>query len=315
MKNLISCSPLILGGCLWLAISGCGPSTPSDSQNAEVDSTQSLTADTLTAPDTVMQPSELPLTENSTQNTLSNPQKETRPKPVLNLGLTDSSGKKPFKLELHDLEPPTKKPKNTPSEQVDFGAINPNLKAANLVGCWTDSREENAPGSTTQAFRPCDFKKFPASRFRFRMDLKSDQTCQWLYLAPNDAHHMEPGTWTYDPGTHLLKIKNNAGKEVQKYEVKGGNAEVLLLVGRQGGKMYSTKKRKKLPIVKTITNKEDVSEEKISAIEKASVDLVRLEVGKYQRKRSFKSIPAFIFHNFEGINSEFFPTGSLLYGK
>jgi hypothetical protein len=60
-----------------------------------------------------------------------------------------------------------------------------------LTGCWTDSREENVAGSGESIYRHCDFKEFPPSRFRFKMELKEDGKCFWLDLAYNDGHENE----------------------------------------------------------------------------------------------------------------------------
>jgi len=88
-----------------------------------------------------------------------------------------------------------------------------------LIGCWTDSREENIQNSDTQVYRPCDYKSFPTFRFRFVMNLKKKNKCTWLYLAPNDAHHMKDGTWTFNEKTRILKIFNNDKQEVKSFEI------------------------------------------------------------------------------------------------
>ena len=88
-----------------------------------------------------------------------------------------------------------------------------------LEGCWTDSREENRKNPGFKIFRPCEFKKFPPSRFRFRMDLQAGGTCSWLWLAPNDGHRMKPGTWNYDQRSKVLTIKDEDGEVVRRYDV------------------------------------------------------------------------------------------------
>ena len=86
-----------------------------------------------------------------------------------------------------------------------------------LLGCWTDSREENT--TEFQVFHPCDHMTFPASWFRFSMVLKENGACEWLYLAPNDAHHMRPGTWKFFEGSNTLKIYNEEGQEIGNYQI------------------------------------------------------------------------------------------------
>ena len=96
---------------------------------------------------------------------------------------------------------------------------NSKLIKPDLIGCWTDSREENIQNSNTRVYRPCDFKSFPVTRFRFTMDLKEDNKCSWLYLDPMDAHHMKDGTWTFEKETMTLKIFNIDMVEVKSFVI------------------------------------------------------------------------------------------------
>lgn len=51
------------------------------------------------------------------------------------------------------------------------------------------------------------------------MVLKENEACDWLYLAPNDAHHMRPGTRKFSDGTNTLKIYNEEGQEVRSFQM------------------------------------------------------------------------------------------------
>ena len=82
-----------------------------------------------------------------------------------------------------------------------------------LLGCWTDSREEST--NEFSVYRPCDYKSFPASRFRFKMVLKEDGKCKWLYLAPNDGHHMKPGSWKILEESRVLTVYAENGRETE----------------------------------------------------------------------------------------------------
>ena len=93
------------------------------------------------------------------------------------------------------------------------------ISESDLVGCWTDSREENTTDSELNIFRPCDFKVFPASRYRYLFELNANHKCSWLYLAPNDAHHMVDGTWTYNKESRWLEIFDLEGNSVNKLKV------------------------------------------------------------------------------------------------
>lgn len=95
-----------------------------------------------------------------------------------------------------------------------------------LLGCWTDSREENT-NTDIRVYRPCDYKTFPASRFRFQMDLKKDSTCSWFYLAPNDAHSMKDGTWSFDKEMKILKIFNLNNEEVKSFNIEHVEENIL----------------------------------------------------------------------------------------
>jgi len=86
-----------------------------------------------------------------------------------------------------------------------------------LVECWVNSYEESTPDKGYEVYRPCDYKSFPASRFRFKMELNNDGTCNYFYLAPDDNHKMKPGTWSNK--NKLLKIFNSEGSLIKQFEI------------------------------------------------------------------------------------------------
>jgi len=92
-----------------------------------------------------------------------------------------------------------------------------NVSESDLIGCWTHSKEENHVDSEVMVYRPCDYKEFPASRYRHRMELKENSKCSWLYLAPNDAHHMVEGTWTYEKENRVIEIFDVKGEPANKF--------------------------------------------------------------------------------------------------
>ncbi len=59
---------------------------------------------------------------------------------------------------------------------------------------WINSFEEQ---STTKRFiyRPEGFKIFQPSWFRMKYIFNEDNSCNWLVLAPDDAHYLQSGTW------------------------------------------------------------------------------------------------------------------------
>jgi len=107
-----------------------------------------------------------------------------------------------------------------------FGQNN-KIKTSDLFGCWTDSREENDRNSDVMIYRPEDFKEFPVSRFRFRMDLKEDNVCSWLYLSPNDGHHMKDGTWAFNKKTMTLDILDAKKEKVKSFEISEIGKDIL----------------------------------------------------------------------------------------
>ncbi len=100
------------------------------------------------------------------------------------------------------------------------------INKLDLLGCWTDSREENTI-TNISVYRPCDFKTFPASRFRFKMDLQEDGTCSWFYLAPNNGHFMKDGTWTFNKEKKVLRIFNLNNEEVKSFIIEQVDENIL----------------------------------------------------------------------------------------
>ena len=98
-----------------------------------------------------------------------------------------------------------------------------------LTGCWTSSYEENKNFENNQVYRPCDYKEFPPSRFRFIMDLKSDNSCEYLDISPNDAHYMKSGYWSYDNQTKTITIVDKDKNEVKKFAVKEFKKNILVV--------------------------------------------------------------------------------------
>ena len=92
--------------------------------------------------------------------------------------------------------------------------------------CWTNSREESAQFSIS-IFRPCDYKSFPLSRFRDRIQFEPDGECSYLYLAPNDAHHMVTGKWIYDKLKQNIEITDTYGHIAYKFKVISISKDML----------------------------------------------------------------------------------------
>jgi hypothetical protein len=61
------------------------------------------------------------------------------------------------------------------------------------------STEEEGAGDDVQVFRPANSRTFPPSRFRMIYEFQRNGECAWLALAPDDAHQMRRGAWSFDP--------------------------------------------------------------------------------------------------------------------
>lgn len=105
------------------------------------------------------------------------------------------------------------------------------IEQSNLIGSWTDSREEQELNPEGMVFRPTDYKTFPPSRFRFKMELAKDGTCKYLSLSPTDRHAMVDGIWNYEAETQTLVIMTPKGKVVKSYTIENAEKELLLLKG------------------------------------------------------------------------------------
>lgn len=103
------------------------------------------------------------------------------------------------------------------------------ISKAKLIGCWTDSREENVARSGESIYRHCDFKEFPPSRFRFKMELKDDGKCLWLDLAYNDGHKMKEGTWVFDEKTNTVQLTDLDGTIAREFVINKADFDILVI--------------------------------------------------------------------------------------
>ncbi len=110
---------------------------------------------------------------------------------------------------------------------ISFQVSGQKISESDLIGCWTESREENIQGSNVFIYRPCDFKVFPPSRYRFKMILRGGSICSWLVLASDDGHYMQDGTWTFKEETNELKLYYMGGKEVIRFIIEEVEDKIL----------------------------------------------------------------------------------------
>jgi len=98
-----------------------------------------------------------------------------------------------------------------------------------LLGCWTNSREESKDPAVSTIFRPCDFMEFPPSRFRFSFELMKAGNCKISMVGATDAHYMEAGTWAFDKKTKLLELFDGEGNSHRKFEILAMDVTLLEL--------------------------------------------------------------------------------------
>ncbi|HMQ48251.1 MAG TPA: hypothetical protein PKA00_14900 [Saprospiraceae bacterium] len=97
-----------------------------------------------------------------------------------------------------------------------------------LINCWTHSYEEES-GGVEKIYRPCDYQEFPPSRYRNTYIFKENNVCEYLTLAPNDAHTTSNGTWAYSKTDNKLIIKQENGVVLAELGVLELAADKLVL--------------------------------------------------------------------------------------
>lgn len=105
---------------------------------------------------------------------------------------------------------------------ISFGSLSQRdeFTSDQFLGCWVDSREETESKAPMSFFRPCDFKEFPASRFRFEMRLFDDGACHWKFLDPGDKHGFKLGSWRFNPFDNEIQILDETGNQVHLFKVQ-----------------------------------------------------------------------------------------------
>ena len=87
-----------------------------------------------------------------------------------------------------------------------------------LMGCWTHSLEEDSIAGI-ETYRRCDYKDLMPTRFRQTYILRAHQECDYLVLAPSDAHFIETASWLWDEESRMLNIIDKEGAELKVFEI------------------------------------------------------------------------------------------------
>lgn len=93
---------------------------------------------------------------------------------------------------------------------------------------WHHQYEEDK--ANLQYFRPAPEGDRP-SFYRNKLFFRLDGSCQYLWLAPNDAHEVRDATWVYFP--NKLYILENSGDIIDVYELYSITDSLLILKEKQ----------------------------------------------------------------------------------
>lgn len=99
-----------------------------------------------------------------------------------------------------------------------------------IFQCWIDSHEENTINSKAEMYRPCDYKQFPLTRFRYKITFLKEGKCSWLQLEPNDRQHTMDGTWTYVKSAKTIEVFDSSKKSILKFKIVELQKDRLQLV-------------------------------------------------------------------------------------
>ena len=111
---------------------------------------------------------------------------------------------------------------NPVTSQIDYGQLNKS---------WTNSFEEQEVNSSTQVYRPNNYKEFPASHYREQYVFNNDSNCSYLVLDPADAHYFKSGKWSLiDREKNIIKVVDSSGTVYKKLQIVELKQDLLKLV-------------------------------------------------------------------------------------
>ena len=90
-----------------------------------------------------------------------------------------------------------------------------------FFNCWRASYEEDDEKTNIKNYRPCDYKEFRAAMYRQSITFDKNGQCDYLQLAPNDAHFFVKGKWSYNKKRKMVTVKDDKDKVVYKFKVNG----------------------------------------------------------------------------------------------
>ncbi|KZS38860.1 hypothetical protein AWE51_14865 [Aquimarina aggregata] len=90
-----------------------------------------------------------------------------------------------------------------------------------LTGCWIESfKNKNYKKDSITIYTPCKQNSLlPTERFRFKINLRKNESCNYYLLDNNNSHSMQSGTWLYNNKNFMLIIKNSNNEIVKLFKV------------------------------------------------------------------------------------------------
>jgi hypothetical protein len=93
---------------------------------------------------------------------------------------------------------------------------------------WKHSFEEQTTNDNIKIFRPSDYKDFQASWYRETLVFHPDNRCNYLFLAPNDAHYFLNGKWySDDQEKNIVTIYDSTNTRYKKFHIIELKRDVL----------------------------------------------------------------------------------------
>lgn len=99
---------------------------------------------------------------------------------------------------------------------------------ANLLGCWTDVKEEGT--ATLSYYRPCDTSITTFDRYRFSFELKENGQCTYHSVIARSSNNMVNGTWTFDAEKTTLHIFNADGRQVTQFTIQEYASDLIKFI-------------------------------------------------------------------------------------
>jgi len=106
------------------------------------------------------------------------------------------------------------KQKNKPVAMPEYKSMS-ELPFSFYNKLWVENRGLAKGGFTyfTVSNKPGDM----VYRFNEKFNFQSDSSCRYLYLAPNDAHHMKNARWTYN--NNRIDVYNESDRPIKHYMI------------------------------------------------------------------------------------------------